>query len=411
MDNETQREGITLSDLWKMVKKRIWIILIVTVVAAIGGFLLMKYVINPAQVFYTMEFAINYPGKEELKYPDGTPFYYQDIVSVEMLTRAKATSSKFASIDVEKLVSSDAITITYTAEDEKKEDVEQYRETYILKVSQKDFPTRELATEFLRAVAGSPVEFVKESAAALDYSLDAETYEKAYSFRERINLLANERSRILNQYNEWINFFRESYKVSDRLLKDYRADVEILFSDEKRDDLLRDISTYDYVPADRLSAKIEELKAEKENNQKKISEIERILNSGEGIDGTSESLQSVAQMYADLKVRNIDIDRKLEALTEENITKFDEKLDAEYASLEAAAQKTREVAIALFDQETRATFDFSRAVEEGQSNVMLIAIGLAVVAFLVASAIVCAVDYPKLRAQKRTEAESEGEKA
>ncbi len=399
MDNETEREGITLGEIWRMIKKRLWIILVITLIAGVAAYLFVKLLVDPSEIFYTMEFALNYPGKEELKYPDGTPFYYQDMVSVEMLERAKASSAEFANVDVNKLASEDAITITYTLEGKEAEDVEQYRETYTLKVSQKDFANRELATKFLRAVAETPVQYVKERANSLDYSLALETYEGAYSFGDRIRLLTSERSRILEQYEDWVSIFDESYQVNGRALKDHRADVEILLSDDKREELSRQLTVYGYVPLERLSERLAQLNADHETNDKKIAEIELFFQGSKG-GVSSESLEAVAQTYADLKIENVDIERKIQALTEENIKAFDEMLDGEYEKLQQAAEQTKQVASALYSQETRATFSTSRAVQEGGSSMPLITIGAAVVAFLVASAIVCAVEYPKLRAKR-----------
>ena len=385
MENDVERNGITLGDLIKAVLKKLWIVLIATFVMAFAAGLFIKLWYNPSRVSYTLNFTLIYPDSEQLKYPDGTPFYYQDIISAEMLERAKATSEQLQSVNVGELLAQDKIHI-----------IERGDGNYPLKAAGTGFESAEVATIFLKAVAAMPMELVKERAAGTDYHLSESVYGAAYSFEDRIALLTLQRSRILEQYDSWIEFFDSSFIVSGEPLKDYRADVEVIFSDSLRGDLLKELNAYGYVLPERLESRIAELRQERAVNDAKIRELKAILAAGgENAAGSGKDSDSLSYMLATLVVRNVEIDYQLEALTEENIAAFEQIIDREYERLERAADTVKLVSAAIFGQEARINFNTAGLGTEGGKSSLMYAAFAGVVAFLISSAIICTVAFSK----------------
>lgn len=393
MENDIERNGITLGDLLKAVLKKIWIVVIATLVAAIAAGLLVKLWYNPSRVYYSLEFTLVYPGREQLKYPDGAPFYYKDIISAEMLERAKASNEQLKSVDVGVLLSQDKISVTERAEGR-----------YTLKAAQSGFESSEVATVFLKAVATMPLQIVKERAAETDYHLSESVYGSAYSFQDRISLLTSQRANLLEQYDNWIALFDSSFIVAGEPLKDYRADVEVVFSDSLKEDLLKELNAYGYVLPARLESRIAELRQERAVNDVKIRELKAVLAaSGDHVTVAGKESESLSYMLATLTVRNVEIDYQLEALTEENITAFEQIINREYARLEQAADTIQAVSAAIFEQEARINFVTAGVGTEGGKNSIVIAAFAGFAFFFLSSAVICVVAFSRAPKSEKNE--------
>ena len=384
MENDVEKNGITLGDLMKAVAKKIWIVLIATLVVAIAGGLFVKLWVNPSRMEYSLEFTLVYPGSGQLKYPDGAPFYYQDIISAEMLERAKATDEKLSSVDVSGLLAHDKISITANGAG-----------SFTLKAAQSSFENYAVASDFLKTVASMPLELVKERAAKTDFHLSESVYKSAYSFQDKIALLTSQRSRMITQYNSWISLFDNGFLVKGKPLKNYRAEMEVIFSDSLREELLKDLNAYGYVLPEQLESRIAALRYERAINDAKIRELKSALAAGGDATVPGKDFESLSYMLADLTVRNVEIDYALDALTEENIAAFEQIVDREYERLELAANAIQSVAAALYEQEARVNFVSTRVNVGGGMSAMVVACGAGVVTFLLASGIICLVVFSK----------------
>ena len=385
MENDVEKTGITLGDLIKAVLKKIWIVVIATLVVAIAAGAFVKLWYNSSRVEYSLEFTLIYPGRSQLKYPDGAPFYYQDIVSSQMLERAKATDERLKNVDVDALLSQDRVSVT-----------EGSGGRYTLRVARSGFESRDVASAFLKAVAAMPLEIVKERAAEVDYHLSENVYGSAYSFQDKIALLTAQRANILWQYDSWIALFDSSYLVAGEPLKDYRADVEVIFSDSLKQNLLKELNTYGYVLPAQLEGRVAQLRQERTVNEVKIRELKAVLAAdGETSAGSGKDAESLSYMLATLVIRNVEIDYELEALTEENIAAFEQIINREYERLEKAADTMQAVSAALYEQEARVNFITTEPSTEGGKNSVIIAVFAGLVAFLFSSAIICIVAFSK----------------
>lgn len=101
MDTEETESGVTLGEICRIILRKIWIILGVSVAGAVIAALCAIFVLD--HTVYHLSFRIAYPGSETSKYPDGSPFYYSDIISLKSMEEAKKSDEAFSKINVQKM--------------------------------------------------------------------------------------------------------------------------------------------------------------------------------------------------------------------------------------------------------------------------------------------------------------------
>ncbi len=420
MDHHTQDEGITLGEICHIVGKKILYVLGIAVLVTVIAVLLLVFCLNPLTAKYSLEFSITYPSSDTLKYPDGTPFYYRELISYSVLEKAKETDSRFSKIDVDKMISEDDISIV--AETQTENGVTQYTGYYTITVKGSYFSGKTVAADFIRAIADVPVNRAKTIASELDFRLDYEIFEGA-SYSDRLTLLDAQKKELLAQLDDLITLYSENYTVEGKTLKNYRAKIAVLYSDNDggfRSRLQEELDLSGYVPVDYAEARIAELKNELALNEKTIAALKeslmdissqttnltRAVNSASSADAVNQSESSsqivieqeeadLSQMLAQLVERNMQIEYQIEMLSnQENITAFEARLNAEYEKLADAAEMTNAVVNAVYGQESSANFTTSKAVKDGGVNVVLGGIGIFILVFAIACIVVCLKDYP-----------------
>ena len=416
--DEYGQSGVTVAEICRAVKKRLLWILLATVLFTAAVVLIFWQGINPAVKTYRMDFSVSYPASDTLKYPDGTPFRYLEMISVGTLKTVKAGDERFAAVDVEKMVEKDAVSVTAGTVEEN--GVLRYTGQYSVTVSGSYFANRTEAEAFLRAVANYPVSLAQAKAAEVSYLLEENVFNEA-SFEDRLLLLAAQKESLLAQYDEWIELYSERYTVSGNALRNLRARVAVTFGSETQESLTQELKTNGYVPEDEIVRRKEELGQEKKMNQKKIDALLAAMGELSGTlplalsandtsssaqtggSGSSDSAMDLSETLAALIVRNVQIDAELEALTPERVADFENRLALEYAKLDLAARNTMTVSSALYTQESRVDFATTKSVAEGSANVIVVGVAALVLSFLLASFIVCVREIPKER--KKNEAE------
>ena len=388
------QEGISLGELWKARRKRIWLILGLSVLFTAVVIVMFVFWLNPRSATYRLEFTVSFPDSVSMKYPDGTPFYYQDMISLSSLEEVQKSDSRFSAIDVTEMTEKDAISISESRQDDG-------TALYTLSVQQCYFSGRSLATSFLRAIANVPVELAKSKAGNATYLLDRTVFESA-ALEGRIELLAAQKTSLLAQYDQWIAFYRENYIVEGKTLLNRRAEVSVIFDEALKTELLVELKQHGYVSLELLPERIAKLQEERALNEKKIKELQNAFpNMPSGSDGSqSDSYQRLVEIMAELIMRNVEIDSEIAALTEENVAAFESLIDTEYEKLQAAAVRIQAVTSVLYQQESRASFITSNALEEGGTDLILVGIGGFIFLFLVAGAIICARELPRAKTQE-----------
>lgn len=394
------QEGVTVGELCRMIGRHLWAVILASIVFAAAFTLLFAFVINPLGREYSMQFYLTYPASDTLKYPDGSAFSYREFTSYEALAAAKASDERFGSIDIDKMVKEDDVSVT--AEFVTTADGYTQTGNYTIAVQGKYFSSRETAQAFIRALAQTAVDNVKEKAASIGYSIDADVFTEA-SFEDRLSLLSEERDSILAAYDEWIAEYRAGYSVGGKTLSAYRAEAAVACGESVIESLRNELTTRGYVSLDEMEGRIAELKREQVLNEEKIEALRETIGS---MSATVGSDSAIAEMIAELVVRNVQIESEIASLTEANITAFDARVNAQYERLQACAETVQAVSVALYEQETAVHFATYRAVISGDTNLAVAAVAGLILGFIIVSIIVCSREYKRSVRAAREDASS-----
>lgn len=398
--DEEKTEGVTMGDVFRIIKRRIWYILGATVLFTVVMVLILEFFINPMLSTYSMDFRLAFPAGSEDVYPDGSPFFYQDIVSREFLTDAKNSSPSLSGVDADKMFRNGDVIIE--AETITEEGVTTYTGTYTITVEGSYFKNDDQAEDFIKALANAPIASMRESAKEVDYTFDSETI-KNLPFEERLSQLADKKAELLGVYDNWVNVYSETYLVrySDengtvvRKLKDFRDSAAALFSESVKRELENELEFGGYYWTgndEDLETYITQLENEYLRNQDEIK-------------AQSQGQTVINDRLVELITRNnniahwvgFDYDAATGAitpngkgtLTAENVNAFDKKLNDEVDKLNKEAENLTNVIGSVYARGTAVLFEKQKVTSSGDISTIVGAIGCFVGGFIIA----CVVTY------------------
>ena len=450
MNDENTQEGLTFSEIWRMVLHRICYVLGAAALVTLIAVLVVCFAVNPEARSYSMEFSLVFPTGSEDSYPDGEPFFYQTMISAANLNEAKK-DEMLTDINADKMVRDNKISIeaeTVTANGETK-----YTGRYTVTVKSSYFTGVEQAESFIRAIARVTVDKMRAEAGNVDYAVSEETFQSA-PFEERLNLLTQERETLLYKYDQWIATYDAAYKLkvgeTEKSLKELRASVNAIYGESVQKSLEDELAAGGYYYTNDLGAYKAALKEEYSRNKTEIEELKKT--------GTVQSVAYTAVPYAVqplaatlpssqqkedggviVEQPALNVSQRLAALIERNASilhwlgseylgesgaeeitgtldaaknaAFAKKLDAERTKLAGAAAELTKVTEAIYERGMQARFDVQKVETEGGVSAFLVGVAAFVIAFLIACCVVCVVDRNRKRSagQPTTEAEARPE--
>ena len=96
---EEKESGVTFRDIVRMIGKRLWWVLGISIVIAAVAALLTAFVLNVGANTYSVAFMIEYPGGTST-YPDGTALRYESIIYSENLQKVKDGNEAYSGLDI-----------------------------------------------------------------------------------------------------------------------------------------------------------------------------------------------------------------------------------------------------------------------------------------------------------------------
>lgn len=448
--------GISIRDIFRIIGKKIWYVLAATLAVTLAAVLVFMFAINPMSETQSMSFTINYPMSDGGKYPDGSIFNYRDIVSRGVIEAAKGNEEfkeEFASIDVDKVLKKEGITISA-------EPVPEYGESYyIFTVSLKStcFSGVE-AEDFINALGEAFISFVEQKAESLSYNIDKNTFENA-SFKDQLRILDEQKEILIAQYDLWIKEYNAGHIVQGKPLVNHRRDVETAFADDVRTPIENRLSAkgYEYfndnVTGDDVKDRVEQLRDEQLLNQEIIENLKVTMRGDSGSSVQSEAYSAdrtyriAAYASADtsdqqtdknqiiIMPNESDLSSKLAYYTERNaivtqqiknltkdvtgddyseivkeIKKFGTDLLTQFNILNNRADTLKSVITAIYQRDTLLTFNSRRVTSEGGTNLVIVAVGVLVVSFLVFAVIAFFVGKKKTVKKSEPVPEAENNK-
>ncbi len=407
-----QEEGLTFGEIFRMVKKHLWIVLLSCVAFTVACVLLLALLINPMMTSYSISFRIIFPTQDQAIYPDGSPFFYQDIVSKNYLLELKNIPD-FADVDVDRMVRENGASVTVAKTEE---GVSVAEGPYTLTFEGSYFDGSEQANSFLHQLANHTREQIqKNHNEEVSYALDENTFNKA-SFDERISLLDRQRDTLLSQYEFWIENYSEAYRVTigdkKNTLGDLRTEVAILFGQGIRSGLESEIETRGYAfvgegaAYESFTAYKESLIREYQLNKLELEALQSVINGGKEGTLPERATELIArntriQQWLGLDENGKELEAGNPTLTEKTNEAFAKRLTAEYDKVKAASDKLTEALGSIYQQGTQVLFEEQTVEASGGVSAWLGGALALIGSFAIACVIVCSVENSRRRANAR----------
>ncbi len=394
MEQEVTEDGVSIADVFRTVKRRMGYILGAAVLFAVAVALILAFAVNPTLATYSMDFRFVFPS-DSFIYPDGSPFFYQDITSREFLSAAKNSSEAFSGIDVDKMYRNGDIEIE--AETSTENDVTVYTGRYTVKVKGAYFKKSTQAEEFIGAVAHAPIDRMRAMAEETDYTTKEEIFNNA-PFEERIALLTQEKENLLGVYDRWIAIYSATYAVkvkdAEYRLKDCRDSVTALFGESVRENLNDELEGLGGYYGGDLDAYRSELLREYGQNRTEIGDILTALGGTAvtyaGVSTIATQNIGLSERLTELFDRNRDIagwlgitvveengettiltDPAKGTLNQENIDAFADRLSEELQKLNGEAKRLTDVVSSIYSSGMSVRFDAQKVSSSGGTGVII----------------------------------------
>lgn len=435
---------INWSAVFRIIKKRLVIIVAIALVLAIVCALLTAFVLNNGKDTYSLSFDLKSPTSG---YPDGTSFNINSLVYAESLQEIKDDGGEqFSSLDITKL-SSGGIKIIDNAVPAQEGETVTYTSRYTIQTTSGYFDSFEQATAFMRAVAEKYVLEVNTRLATRNYSTWESEFANATTYDAQLSALSNQYNSILSTYDgftstrAYADFVPATLNESANTLtiSQLRTQAEGQIGDDlsalKTDQatngyvLISDDNSYYY-----LVSQVEALELEKSENTDKINDLTKKL--GElvsqlvpagGADSSSivniaATFESFNSSIASLTQRNVEITYDLNRLYKslgytpsgegdattlpppsettynQASPSFTKKLTAIYNQIKTNTSVMEAAVKALYAEFTKVEFAQAEAqVESGGTSVILVTIAVFVVAALAAGVIFSLAEYQKTK--------------
>lgn len=459
--NAETENGLSLRDIFRIIGKKIWFVLGATVLVTLVAVLVFMFAINPAKQSRSMSFILDYPMSNERKYPDGSLFNYRDIVSREVIEKAKNNpdhKDEFASLDVDRILKKEGITISATPTTG--ESNAPY--TYTVTLKSAYFSGIE-AEDFIFALGDAFASYVEGKAEALNYELEEDIFASS-SYEDQLRLLTEQKAVIIQRYDELIKEYSAGHVVGGKSLGSYRMEVSTMLADTVKIPIENDLSMrgYEYFnksvvvneERDDIMIRVQQLQEEMKLDRSILEELRSYYtdvttqpkesfaafavadegpsdntgSNGSGIiimPGDSDLSQKLAyysERYSIIKQQLVYLTGEKEAdektdfsgkdftAMRDEIVAFGDKLSTQFNILNERAETLKGVISNIYQRDTVLTFNSQRATREGGTNLVIVAVGVFVVSFVVFAVIAFFVGRKSVNKKRNAPSVSEAEK-
>lgn len=199
---EQEEQGVSFGKVLKVAFKN-WIrFAIVGTVVAIAGSCALIFGYNSLSGEYVSEFAYFAKDLSEVKYADGSTFFYSQIISSDNLHAVKNSSEDFASVKVDKMIEDGGISIMQTittSGDSKTRSYTSY--SYTLNVGKTYFSNSTQAKNFVKLVTSIPLEQDKNLIAIDNFSDNLMAFDAADTYEDQLSYLEGQANSLDKQYS------------------------------------------------------------------------------------------------------------------------------------------------------------------------------------------------------------------
>lgn len=420
---EENEGGFTFSEFFRIVLKRIWWVLGISVAVALIVGLVNMYALTPGKIEYELTFMIEYPNSADRLNPDGMPFRYESIIYSDRLNAVKEANDEFANIDVDKMTTSRSISISEATRTEAQTVSD--LGIYTIKAKGSYFSSEKQASEFLRAVCEKAVSEITEMVEKSDYSANLVAYQSNTTFADRIASLEAQQTFLLAEYDKLMEQYSKDI-VNGKAINAYRSELAAALNGDIRiSNLKTDLELNRYLLSEspsEVELTIAKLERQRDMNEAIIAqqyvEMEKTAErlKGEGVSGDKydsayvpfttviSSLQEEnIRLYREISELKISIgykyrentDGKKELYLPEDAqpidnTKFSKDMETLYGIMRAQTDTCKTVIGTLYREKSKAVLQQNNvSVSGGQSTILLAAVGFVVALILSAIVVYC----------------------
>ena len=403
MEEEREEGGISIGEIFRVIFSRKWLVLIITAVIAVAGTLGIYFGMNNSKREYVASFVLNLPGDDKTQivytYPDGTQFYYSDLVSAEILKEVKASDSAFDDIQVEAMANEGNISIVRTENQQKTEVV------YTINVKANYFKNKEVARRFITKLANVPGSHLAEM--NISYDLYIDRAKSAIDYETEINNLLNQVNYIVKQYNTLISSVGDVAVENGKTLSYYKQGLTAYVDEQKvLSNLLTEVQDKNYLKSEEL---IEKYKRDLTQLRKDLTKAEATLKNLLTLPDASGSNATVVKQQSDLvedlkqKIKQLEIytgtykyeegDEQGGEIREPVIgdavpQEFTVALNQAYSTVEAFTAEYKDISSKVYGTSSMASFATSNVITTEGETGLIISFAISLVAGLIIAMIV-----------------------
>ena len=190
-----------------------WWVIGFTLFGAVAGYLGFRFILNPMKkvlsTTYTYDLAGTYTDTDTMSFIDGTLFNPYELASRENLEAVKASDDKYASIDINKIVSDNAIVISKNVIILNENDTtgKSMEINYVISAKSKYFKNDDLGKAFLFDVINLAKELSTKAIGNYEAKIVFTDNFDTLTFDKEIALLEEQYNYIYSSYNELIDSF------------------------------------------------------------------------------------------------------------------------------------------------------------------------------------------------------------
>lgn len=414
MEEEFEKEegGITVGYIFRTIFSQKWLALIIAALITIAGTAGL-YLTGRRSVVYSVSFVLQLPNTSETiststsyTYPDGTSFYFTDLISAENLKHT-ASREEFKGVNVDKMVKVGDISISRTVDTVTDNSQSgQYDLNYTIKVKAKYFDNEDVARHFIDALISVPREHIL--AMNIDYDQSLTASKMAVTYEEQLTLLKNQAVYIQNKYDELIDSYGKEFVVKDsKTLSYYQTQLLPLIGDSSKEDGNIDILknkaiVNSYLMYDEkgqpLEAALSKYESEKIKKQRErdiaynaLQNALKTLNDSLSDQSTSVILDTTAVMSYSEQITRLDKEiEEIDAFLDKKIvsTDFEKEVSAVEAQIETLTKEFSEIASNVYTTKTTVNYLNTSVIEVEGGRGLLMSVGLSLVAGLIVAAVV-----------------------
>lgn len=322
MENyENTGNEISLLDIWNRIWKNKFLVIIITFVILVLGTVVL-FVFNRSNTSIVNSFDYQFSNKSQGRYPDGSFYDYNDIVTDEFLEEVISKNQKFKDVDIEKL----DIEINRIEEMREVGNNVMTRVYLRLEVNNRQFNSNDDAVEFIKAIHKNFLDRVREKNEAQKIvNLQGDVLEgltknfKRLTYSEIFTLIGNQNALISNDMEGFISTYGNALQGSQSI-EQMKSDYNLWYNTNVNLSRLElAVIENDYIRNVAETVRLAQLR---------LNQVNRSINDNEQVIAELEALINTLPMPNE--VNELDVFyREIETRTINNVSLRIEKADLE----------------------------------------------------------------------------------